>query len=174
MVISVSPSASSPFAIRYLLHPALQLAFFESGTQLKYGHASCVTGGSDPTNFWADSSPKSGVAPARFSVFSTVTFVGIGSLSPTLQRNCSRHRLKNLEKTKLKKVILTLFSCSVRILTAHRCTTRFVLISASVSWAGATATVSVATKWGRSSPTRCHSAAILTILSCATSSASCT
>ena len=42
-----------------------------------------------------------------------------------------------MEKTKLKKVILTLFSCSVRILTAHRCTTRFVLIPASVSWAGA-------------------------------------
>jgi len=142
MVISVSPSASSPFAIRYPLHPALQLAFFESGTQLKCGYASCVTGGSDPTNFWADSSPKSGVAPARFSVFSTVTFVGTVLLSPTVPRNCSRHRLKNLEKTKLKKVILTLFRCSVRILTAHRGT----LMSASICWAGATATVSVATK----------------------------
>ena len=30
-------------------------------------------GGSDPTNFWAAESRKSGVAPARFGVFSTVT-----------------------------------------------------------------------------------------------------
>ena len=33
-------------------------------------------GGSDPTNFiWAAESRKSGVAPARFGVFSTVTFL---------------------------------------------------------------------------------------------------
>src|SRR5258707_12748205 len=45
--------------------------------------------------------------PARFGVFSTVTFACAGSLSPTPQRNCSRHRLKNSEKTKLKCVVLT-------------------------------------------------------------------
>src|SRR5207244_11008679 len=64
------------------------------------------------------------VAPARFGVFSTVTFAFTASLSPTLRRNCSRHRVKNLEKTKLKKVILTLFTCSVRILAGHCGTTR--------------------------------------------------
>ncbi len=67
-------------------------------------------GGSDPTNFLG--------APAHFGVFSTVTFAFTASLSPTLQRNCARHRVKNLEKTKLKKVILTLFTCPVRILAA--------------------------------------------------------
>jgi hypothetical protein len=53
MVISVSPSTSSPFAIRYPLRPALQLAFSDRCTQPKLGHAGCLTGGSDPTNFWA-------------------------------------------------------------------------------------------------------------------------
>src|SRR5437879_774182 len=51
-----------------------------------------------------------GVAPAHFGVFSTVTFVCISSLTPALQRNCSRHRLKNLLKTKLKGVVLTFFT----------------------------------------------------------------
>src|SRR5439155_11906758 len=51
----------------------------------------CRKAGATPRTFWAAESRKSGVAPARFSVFSTVTFVGIGSLSPTLQRNYSRH-----------------------------------------------------------------------------------
>jgi hypothetical protein len=60
--------------------------------------------------FWAAESRKSGVAPARFGVFSTVTLACIASLSPTLQRNCSRYRLKTLEKTKLKGVVLTFFS----------------------------------------------------------------
>src|SRR6266446_1950610 len=67
-------------------------------------------GGSDPRTFWAAESRKSGVAPARFGVFSTVTFAFTGSVSPSLQTNCSRHRLKTLQKTKLKCVVLTLFS----------------------------------------------------------------
>src|SRR5215472_9006355 len=33
--------------------------------------------GATPGTFWAAGSQKSGVAPARFSLFSTVTFVGI-------------------------------------------------------------------------------------------------
>ncbi len=33
--------------------------------------------GVTPRNFWADRPQKSGVAPARFSLFSTVTFLGI-------------------------------------------------------------------------------------------------
>ena len=57
-----------------------------------------------------------------------MTFAFTASLSPTLQRNCSRHRVKNLEKTKLKKVILTLFTCSVRILAGHCGTTRVICV----------------------------------------------
>src|SRR5262245_41345249 len=34
-------------------------------------------GGSDPKTFWAAESQKGRVAPARFSLFSTVTFAGI-------------------------------------------------------------------------------------------------
>src|SRR5260370_5517959 len=70
----------------------------------------CRRAGATPGTFWAAEGRKSGVAPARFGVFSTVTFVCIASLSPTLQRNCSGHTLKNLQKTKLKCVVLTLFS----------------------------------------------------------------
>src|SRR6266404_6508703 len=77
-------------------------------------------GGSDPTNFLG--------APAHFGVFSTVTFAFTASLSPTLQRNCARHRVKNLEKTKLKKVILTLFTCSVWILAARHGATRVIYV----------------------------------------------
>src|ERR1700723_4716744 len=66
----------------------------------------CRRAGATPRTFWAAESRKSGVAPARFSVFSTVTFACIASLSPTLQRNCWRHRLKNLQKANLKGVVL--------------------------------------------------------------------
>src|SRR5579862_445815 len=66
--------------------------------------------GVTPRTFWAAESRKSGVAPARFGAFSTVTFTCICSLSPTFQRNCSRHRVKDLEKTNVKCVVLTLFS----------------------------------------------------------------
>ena len=72
-------------------------------------HYKMKRAGVTPGNFWADRPPKSGVAPARFGVFSMVTFARTGSLSPTLQTNCSRHRVKNLEKTKLKCVVLTFF-----------------------------------------------------------------
>src|SRR6266851_1519433 len=87
-----------------------------------------VCAGATPRTFWAAESRKSGVAPARFGVFSAVTFAFTASLSPTLQRNCARHRVKNLEKTKLKKVILTLFTCSVWILAARHGATRVIYV----------------------------------------------
>src|SRR5713226_9319464 len=52
--------------------------------------------GAIPRYFGRLKAVKSGVAPARFSVLPAVTFVCIASLSPTLKRNCSGHRLKNL------------------------------------------------------------------------------
>src|SRR5229473_2049342 len=36
-----------------VLRSVLRLAFSDSCTQPKHGHASCVTGGSDPKPFWA-------------------------------------------------------------------------------------------------------------------------
>ena len=42
--------------------------------------------------------------PPVLVFFSTVTFASIASLSSTLQRNCSRHRLKNFQKLILKGV----------------------------------------------------------------------
>ena len=71
--------------------------------------------GVTPITFWAALGRKSGVAPARFGGFFTVTFVRIALLSPTLQRNCSGHRLKNLEETQLKHVVLTFFTPSLLV-----------------------------------------------------------
>jgi len=71
--------------------------------------------GATPRNFGWLKAVKSGVAPARFSVFPAVTFVGIAWLSPTFQRDCSRHRLKNLQKTEPKDVVLTFFTASHRV-----------------------------------------------------------
>ena len=77
-------------------------------------HATCRVllkwAGATPRTFWAAESRKSGVAPARFSVFSTLTFAFTGSLSPTAERNCSRHRVKKQVKTKVQCVVLTFFT----------------------------------------------------------------
>jgi hypothetical protein len=91
---------------RFVLRSALRLAFSDSCKRPKRA-------GAIPRYFGRLEAPKSGVAPARFGVFSTVTFVGIVFLSPTLQRNWSCHRLKNLQKTELKHVVLTFFTPSL-------------------------------------------------------------
>ena len=101
MVISVVPSGSPPFAIRDPLHPALQLGFSESCTQLKHGHA-C-----------------------------SVTFLILLSFMSHIPETYAHRKVKKPLKVKLKKVIVTLFICSVRILVAHAGTTR-------ICWAGAT------------------------------------
>jgi hypothetical protein len=82
-------------------------------TRAKHGIELLDAVGSDPENFGRLKAVKSGVAPARFGVLPAVTFVCIPSLSPTLKRNCSRHRLKNLQKTELKHVVLTFFTPSL-------------------------------------------------------------
>ena|SRR5256885_17000929 len=48
-VLSEVPSVSPPFDIRDALHPALQNDCSGSCTRQLHGHASSVTGGSDPT-----------------------------------------------------------------------------------------------------------------------------
>jgi len=61
----------------------------------------------DPKTFLGGSTPKKGrVAHARFCAFSTVTFPPLLFLSPTSERNSSRHRLKSVEKTQLKAVAI--------------------------------------------------------------------
>lgn len=67
-------------------------------------------GGSDPINFWADGPPKSGVAPAQFSVFSTVTFEGTVAASLELTIRWTELRVKKVEKEKLKCVVFALFT----------------------------------------------------------------
>src|SRR5439155_5827408 len=47
-----------PFGVRDALRPALQAACSDCCTRAKHGHASCVTGGSDPTELWAAESAQ--------------------------------------------------------------------------------------------------------------------
>jgi hypothetical protein len=79
-------------------------------------------------------------------------------LSRRITETYAHHKVKSLVKTKLKKVILTLFTCSVRIPAAHAGKTRRKLIPGSTDWAGATHESlwprNRVQKWGRSSPTR--------------------
>src|SRR5437773_3784632 len=70
----------------------------------------CRRAGATPRNFWAAWPQKSGVAPARFSLFSTVTFLALSSASPSSPRNCSHLAVKKQEKKKVQSVILTFFT----------------------------------------------------------------
>jgi hypothetical protein len=49
---------------------------------------------------------------------------------PHIPETCAHRKMKKPLKTKLKKVIVILFICSVRILAAHAGTTRFTLMPA--------------------------------------------
>jgi hypothetical protein len=84
--------------------PGLSLTLVKRGLQ-RLGE-----GGSDPRNFWADGPPKSGVAPAQFSVFSTVTFEETLAASLELTIRWTELRVKKVEKEKLKCVVLTFFT----------------------------------------------------------------
>jgi hypothetical protein len=66
--------------------------------------------------------------------------------------------VKKLAILKVQKVILTVFTLVTFFLRRFRLESDYVRgqnMEEISSWAGATATVSAATKWGRSSPTRC-------------------
>ena len=66
--------------------------------------------GADPVNFWADSPPKSGVAPARFGVLFTVTFAGAAAAGREPSIPLAQLPVKKVEKRRLKWVILTFFT----------------------------------------------------------------
>src|SRR6185437_11141496 len=48
-----SDNGVPPYALWCVLRPALQTVCSDLCTRTKHGHASCVTGGSDPTKVWA-------------------------------------------------------------------------------------------------------------------------
>ena len=93
--------------------------------------------------------------------FSVSLFSFSCRLFPCFPETYAHPKLKKMVKTKLKDVIPTFFT-SPRAPTECSC------------WAGSTGDSlwarNLVQKWGRSSPTRCHSAAILPIPSRATSS----
>src|ERR1700730_13202643 len=162
MVLSRVPSVSSPFVIRDVLQTALQNVCSDSCPRPTRGHASCVTGGSDSTNFGRIDRRKVGSLPLPPDlVFLSASLCSLSSrLFLRIPENSTHHNVKKSLKTKLKREIFTLFTCSGRNLASHASQTRHERIPGATRWAGATATGSVATKWGRSSPTRCHAAAI--------------
>jgi hypothetical protein len=111
---------------------------------------------------------KVGSLPPNLVFFSVSLFSSSCLLFPRFPGTYAHPKLKKMLKTKLKCVIPTFFSCFAHILAAR---------TKEVScWAGATHDSLWARnrvqKWGRSSPTRSHSAAILCILSCVTSTPS--
>jgi hypothetical protein len=92
--------------------------------------------------------------------------LALRSASDSPQRNCLRHRVKKQVKTKVECVVLTFCTCFAQILTPR--TKRIFLLG----WSDPRLTLATepCAKVGLSSLTRRHSAAILPILSCATSS----
>jgi hypothetical protein len=66
--------------------------------------------GATPRTFWAAESRKSGVAPARFSVFSSVTFHLTEFPISCSSKKLLAQRVKNLVKTRLKCVFVTFFT----------------------------------------------------------------
>src|SRR5258708_17913301 len=71
---------------------------------------SCRRAGAIPRNFWAAWPPKSGVAPARFGLFSTVTFFSSHFVFLRLPRTSEFLRVKKLAISKVQSVILTFFT----------------------------------------------------------------
>jgi hypothetical protein len=114
--------------------------------------------GVTPRNFWADRPQKSGVAPARFDLFCAVTFARAVAANLLERIPYAKGRVKKLAILKVQKVILTVFTLVTFFLPLFHLESGSARGQTSTeisSWVGATATVSVATKWGRSSPTRC-------------------
>jgi hypothetical protein len=88
-----------------------------------------------PRNFWADGSPKSGVAPTRFSLFFSVTFHSWCRSFLSFSDSYLVQGVKKKEKRKVQRALFTLFTDSDRILVAHRGTTRLLLLPAAICWA---------------------------------------
>src|SRR5712691_7309961 len=70
----------------------------------------CRRAGATPRTFWAAESRKSGVAPARFDLFSTVTFAFPGFVFLRNPSTSDLLRVKNLAVTKVQSVSLTFFT----------------------------------------------------------------
>src|SRR6266404_1427802 len=68
---------------------------------------SCRRAGATPRTFWAAESRKSGVAPARFGVFSTVTFSFLVFVSVRSLKTSDLFSVKKLAAAKVHTVILT-------------------------------------------------------------------
>src|SRR5207249_7079972 len=76
------------------------------GKNSRHSHL-CRRAGATPRTFWAAESRKSGVAPARFDFFSTVTFVFAASVFFRPRRTSDLLGVKKCEFQKVQNVILT-------------------------------------------------------------------
>src|SRR5208282_2476358 len=114
MVLSVVATVFLLFLFRDAIRPALQTVCSESGTWTKHDPERLGAGGSDPTTFWADRLPKSGVAPALFDVFSTVAFAVPGFVCRRFPRTSDLLRMKKWQFQKMQNALLTFFTrCSL-------------------------------------------------------------
>jgi hypothetical protein len=124
--------------------------------------------GATPRTFWATESRKSGVAPAQSGVFLCVTFLILVSFISSLSRDlCASQAEEDAEdEAEVRNSYLLQLLCPH----SRRAHQRSFLLG----WSDPRLTLGTepCAKVGSSSPTRSHSAAILCILSCVTSTPS--
>src|SRR6266852_2174665 len=121
--------------------------------------------GATPRTFWAVEIQKSVVAPAQFGDFFCVTFLFLVSLISLFSRDlCGSQGEEDGEDEAEARNSYLLHLLRPN---SHRAQRRKFLVGLERPTVHFWARNRVQ-KWGRSSPTRCHSAAILHILSCAT------
>ncbi len=158
VVLSILPWVFSPFVVRDRFFSAFRVDYICVCTRATHGHRSSVTGGSDPTELWAAESRQKRGRSRQIRPFLRGDFRR-GGRWKHFRMNClgraSGEEVGNSESAESNSYCLHLIhlppspiSSGIRLGTRARQRRK-------LCWAGATATVSVATKWGRSSPTRC-------------------
>src|SRR5262249_50556677 len=87
----------------------LQKFFFPGGKKSE-APVQVPRAGATPKTFWAAESPKSGVAPARFGIFSAGHFFFGLTLSSCLSGTCVCHKVKDSKQGRVQDVVLTFFT----------------------------------------------------------------
>ena len=90
----------------------LQSVSSSFGTRQIWSTRRACRAGVTPRTFWAAESRKSGVAPARFGVLSTASFLFAAFPFLCRTRTLLRHRVKKAAREKVQSVISTFFTPS--------------------------------------------------------------
>src|SRR5580704_9637856 len=104
------PGAFLTIGILFLLWRCVLLPNSLSPWKKRSARLPCRRAGATPRTFWAAESRKSGVAPARFGIFSTVTLASSECVFLPFARTSRPLRVKKLPIRKVQNVILTFFT----------------------------------------------------------------